>query len=73
MDMNVVKMIEETAADEGALDKQLSIYDVCSTQKGRIYAEACCSLISDDIYQPLIRAKVLLKYSDVASTAMLPE
>jgi len=34
IDMNVVKMLEETAADEGALEKQLNIYDVCSTKTG---------------------------------------
>jgi len=35
IDMKIVKLLEETAADEGTLDKQLNIYDVCSTKSGR--------------------------------------
>jgi len=37
--MAVIKMIEENAANEAALDKQLDIYDGCRKQTGKSYSQ----------------------------------
>jgi len=65
IDMNVIKLLEEIAADEETLDKQLNIYDVCRTNTG---LRKNYKIVLLKIYdQLLIPAKVLPKYSGAAS------